>query len=102
MFLEAVFGSRCRLSARRLQALERLARRRESRLRYQYRGESAATIANAGEHLEALTGIPCELVGDEDDGSPSFPRRLLHIAASGEVRDTATQTLRELLGASVG
>ena len=95
--LEAVFGSHVAFLLRRLQAARSLARRaREPVSQLQFIGASA-TIANAGEHLEALTGIPCDVVGDEDDGSPSFPRRLLHIAASGDVRDIATQTLHELL-----
>jgi DEAD/DEAH box helicase domain-containing protein len=98
--LEAVFGSHVAFLLRRLQAARSLARRaREPAPQLQVIAASA-TIANAAEHLEALTGIPCEVVGEEDDGSPSYPRRLLHIAARGDIREAATQILRDLLARS--
>jgi DEAD/DEAH box helicase domain-containing protein len=98
--LEAVFGSHVAFLLRRLAAVRILARRpREPASQLQVIAASA-TIANAAEHLEALTGIACDIVGDEEDGSPSFPRRLLHIAAAGDNREMATQLLRELLGRS--
>lgn len=95
--LEAVFGSHVAFLLRRLQAARSLARRaREPASPLQVIAASA-TIANAAQHLEALTGTSFEVVGEADDGSPSHPRRLLHIAAGGDSCEAATQILRDLL-----
>ena len=101
--LEAVFGSHVAFLLRRLNVARNLARRPHEQLPQLQIIAASATIANAAEHMKALTGSPFEVIGEEEDGSPSHPRRLLHIATAGNNRDTATQILHEVLErASVG
>jgi ATP-dependent helicase YprA (DUF1998 family) len=42
---------------------------------------ASATISNPAAHLEALTGLRFETVGEELDGSPRHPRQLIHVAS---------------------
>lgn len=42
---------------------------------------ASATISNPAAHLEALTGLRFETVGEELDWSPRHPRQLIHVAS---------------------
>jgi DEAD/DEAH box helicase domain-containing protein len=78
--LEGVFGSNCALLFRRLQTA-RLRSLRDAGLPetdLQFVAASA-TIADPAGHLEALTGQPFEVIGEEHNGAPCHAKTLLHI-----------------------
>lgn len=78
--LEGVFGSNCALLFRRLRAA-RLRALRAAGLpvtELQFVAASA-TIADPSGHLEALTGLPFEVIGEEHNGAPAHAKTLLHI-----------------------
>ncbi|MDT0506922.1 DEAD/DEAH box helicase [Novosphingobium sp. MMS21-SN21R] len=78
--LEGVFGSNCAFLFRRLRA----ARSRtltEAGLPHSEMQfiAASATIANPAAHLERLTGLPFEVIGEEHNGAPCDAKTLLHI-----------------------
>ncbi|HEX8446881.1 MAG TPA: DEAD/DEAH box helicase [Sphingomonas sp.] len=76
---ESVFGSNVAYLFRRfLIARRRAAKDRRSERPLQIVG-ATATIFCPVDHMNCLTGWDFEAVGEEDDGSPSYPRTLLHI-----------------------
>ena len=98
---ESVFGSNVAYLLRRVLAARRRAcRDRNVSRKLQIIG-ATATISDPAEHLENLTGWPFAVVGDEDDGSPSHGRRLLHIegpdggaAAEAMIVDVCSRLVR--------
>lgn len=107
---ESVFGSHVAYLIRRLLA----ARRSACKARGESRGlqilAATATIEDPGRHLEHLTGWPFEVVGHEDDGSPTYGRELYHIegpesggAAEGLLADIVKRLVSESeTGALIG
>jgi DEAD/DEAH box helicase domain-containing protein len=97
--LEAVFGSNVAFLLRRIQALRALILhdRRTPALRFI---ATSATIANPSNHLAALTGSEFTVVAEDDDGSPSHGRMLLHLAMNDDLADGMTQVLDLLLNQS--
>lgn len=76
---ESVFGSNVAYLLRRfLAARRRACQGKRSERPLQIIG-ATATIADPARHLEALTGWPFVVVGEADDGSPSYGRTLLHL-----------------------
>lgn len=78
--LEGVFGSNCAYLFRRLRAA-RLRSRQAAGLpatELQFVAASA-TIADPAGHLEALTGLSFEVVGEEHNGAPRYAKTLLHL-----------------------
>lgn len=78
--LEGVFGSNCALLFRRLRAARLRSLRKaglpETELQFV---AASATIADPAGHLEALTGLPFAVVGEEHNGAPCHAKTLLHI-----------------------
>lgn len=102
--LEAVFGSNVAFLFRRLHGAARFCRpkgREDNGLQVI---AASATISNPSEHLHALTGLDFVVVGEEDDGSPRFPRSLVHVACrNGDPSSIIPQIQRELIeGSSEG
>ncbi len=76
---ESVFGSNVAYLMRRfLIARNRAAKDLKSRAKLQIIA-ATATIYSPVDHMACLTGWPFVSVDEEDDGSPSHPRTLLHI-----------------------
>lgn len=78
--LEGVFGSNCAFLFRRLRAarFRALADAGLPATELQFVAASA-TIADPAGHLEALTGLPFEVIGEEHNGAPCHAKTLLHI-----------------------
>ncbi|MGN6363791.1 DEAD/DEAH box helicase [Asticcacaulis taihuensis] len=76
---ESVFGSNVAYLLRRLLAARRRVCKEKGLTRHLQIIGATATIADPAGHMEALTGWPFAIIGDEQDGSPSFGRTLLHI-----------------------
>jgi DEAD/DEAH box helicase domain-containing protein len=91
--LEAVFGSNVAFLLRRLQAARYLAGRKRENVKELQVIAASATIANAAEHLQELTGLDFEVIGENDDGSPRHSRSLFHVAA----KTNDSSVLREIL-----
>ena len=79
-FLEGVTGSNFAYLFRRLCAARFLIQGKGRRTDLQVIAASA-TISMPERHLNALTGLQFETVGEEDDGAPRHERSILHIAA---------------------
>lgn len=76
---ESVFGSNVAYLIRRfLAARKRICDAKQTCANLQIIA-STATIYDAVDHLDCLTGWPFTEVTERDDGSPSFKRELLHI-----------------------
>lgn len=80
---EGVMGSNAALLTRRLAVARSCARggRTVEPLRIV---AASATIANPAAHMEALFGVEADVVDLTEDGSPSFSKTLLHVAADDE------------------
>lgn len=94
---ESVFGSNTAYLFRRLVVAHRRAcraRRIEPNLRII---GATATIFDPRDHMNCLTGCEFESVGEEDDGSPSYGRTLLHVAGP-DVGATAEAMLADVIG----
>ena len=96
--LEGVFGSNFAYLFRRLCAARLLVRGKGRRSGLQVIAASA-TISAPDQHLNALTGLQFETVGEEDDGAPRHKRTVVHIAAANhteaEVADSMHRALVE-------
>lgn len=78
--LEGVFGSNCALLFRRLRAARLRALRTAGLPLTELQFVAAsATIADPAGHLEALTGLTFEVIGEEHNGAPAHAKTLLHI-----------------------
>lgn len=78
--LDGVFGSNSAFLFRRLQVAQRRARQEASLTACELQFIAAsATIANPAGHLEALTGVPFVVVGEEHNGAPRHAKTLVHI-----------------------
>ncbi len=78
--LEGVFGSNCALLFRRLRAARFRALKAGGLPATELQFVAAsATIADPAGHLQALTGLPFEVIGEEHNGAPAHAKTLLHI-----------------------
>lgn len=79
--LEGVFGSNFSFLFRRIQAARNSLIAAKER-RHDIKVIAAtATISNPSEHLNMLTGMEFESIGEDEDGSPQFERTCFHIAS---------------------
>ncbi len=96
--LEGVFGSNFAYLFRRLCAARFLIQDKSRRTGLQVIAASA-TISTPDQHLNSLTGLHFETVGEEDDGAPRHERSILHLAAAdrreGEVAEAIHKALVE-------
>ncbi len=97
--LEAVFGSNVAYLLRRMQAARAIVVRNRKTLPLQIIAASA-TIANPGEHLTLLTGVPFVLVDESDNGSSTYERSLLHISMPDVSYNVVSDLLSSLLKTS--
>ena len=98
--LEGVFGSNFAYLFRRLCVSRLLAQAAHRRTELQVVAASA-TISSPEEHLNALTGLEFEVIGDEDDGAPRQERSVLHVvAASRREAEVAEAIHKELVEGS--
>ncbi|MDE0279743.1 MAG: DEAD/DEAH box helicase [Gammaproteobacteria bacterium] len=79
--LEGVFGSNFAFLFRRLCTARFLIQGKKKRSRLQVIAASA-TISSPDQHLNALTGLDFETVGEQDDGAPRHERSIFHLAAA--------------------
>ena len=79
--LEGVMGSNFAYLFRRLCSARHLVQGKGQQRELQVIAASA-TISTPDKHLNALTGLPFEAIGEEDDGAPRHDRSILHIAAA--------------------
>ncbi|QDM40387.1 DEAD/DEAH box helicase [Altererythrobacter sp. TH136] len=102
--LEGVFGSNCALLFRRLRAARNRSRGAaalpENELRFV---AASATIADPAGHLQDLTGLPFNVVSEEDNGAPRQAKTLLHIEGPefGQVAESALASLIENLAGKI-
>ena len=95
--LEGVFGSNFAYLFRRLCLLRCLVQEANQRTELQVVAASA-TISTPEVHLNALTGLEFEMIGDEDDGAPRQRRSILHVAAANwQEADVAEAIHKELV-----
>ena len=92
--LEAVFGSNVAYLLRRMQAARALLLRGSRRRRPLQIIAASATISDPATHLERLTGVPFTLISEQDDGSSTYERSLLHVS----VPDASNNVVGDLLG----
>ena len=96
--LEGVFGSNFAYLFRRLCAARFLVQVKRRHASLQVIAASA-TISTPDQHLNSLTGLHFETIGEEDDGAPRHERSILHLAAAdrreGEVAEVIHQALLE-------
>lgn len=92
--LEAVFGSNAAFLMRRLQSAARFCRANKRQDRTFSVIAASATIANAGEHLFALTGLDFAVVDESQDGSPQNARSLLHLSCGADELQEAISNLQ--------
>ena len=78
---DSVFGSNASYLFRRLMTMRSHATGGDENLRII---AATATISNAAEHLEKLTGLPFKEITEEQNGARIFPRRLMHIEGNYE------------------
>ena len=78
---ESVFGSNVAFLLRRLLAAKRasMPQSRRTRQNQLQMIAATATIANAEQHLGQLTGLDFHVIGDEENGAPTYERRVLHV-----------------------
>ena len=79
--LEGVFGSNFAYLFRRVCAARLVVQGKGQRNALQVIAASA-TISGPDQHLNALTGLPFETVGEKDDGAPRHKRTVGHLAAA--------------------
>ena len=97
---ESVFGSNVALLLRRLLAAKRLLmpqprRRDQGQLQMI---AATATIADAEQHLERLTGLEFRVVSEDENGAPTHERRILHIEGPDHGADGETAVASILSG----
>ena len=80
--LDAVFGSNAAFLFRRIQSAAQICRDSKRDNRTFSVIAASATIANPGEHLNALTGLDFAVIDEIQDGSPQHTRSLLHLACN--------------------
>ena len=79
--LEGVFGSNFALLFRRILAARNSLLITDKRSKKPVIIAATATISNPGKHLQSLTGMAFTSVSYEDDGSPHYYRRCVHVAS---------------------
>ena len=93
---EDVFGSNCAYLFRRLLAASANAgNERQPRLI-----ATTATILEPGEHMRKLTGLPFEVVGEEQNGTKRYPRTLLHVGSGQKgksLEENAAQVIVDVI-----
>ena len=90
--LQGVFGSNCAYFFRRLRAAHRKLMMSAGKAPKDFGVMAAsATIADPKGHLEALTGLPFEVVSESDNGAPFHGLELIHIEGPGH--GAAAETL---------
>ena len=97
---ESVFGSNVAFLLRRLLAAKRLLApqpRRGGQGQLQMIA-ATATIADAEQHLERLTGLEFSVVSEEENGAPTHERRILHIEGPDHGADGETAVANILSG----
>ncbi len=94
--LEGVFGSNFAYLFRRLCATRLLVRGKGRRNGLQVIAASA-TISAPDQHLNALTGLQFEKVGEEDDGAPRYKRTVVHIAAANHTEAEVADSMHKAL-----
>ena len=94
--LEAVFGSNVAYLLRRIQAARALIVRSRKMPSLQIIAASA-TISDPAAHLERLTGVPFTLISEQDDGSSTYERSLLHVSVPDVSSNIVGDLLRALL-----
>lgn len=95
--LEGVFGSNFAYLFRRLCAARSLSRPGRQLAPLQVVATSA-TILKPEEHLGALTGLPFVTIGEDDDGSPSHDRSIIHVySEKGSEIEITAPFLRQLV-----
>ena len=83
---ESVLGSNAALLIRRLLAAKhRISSQQETSRSIQVIA-ATATIADPGEHLRQLTGLKFKVVDENQNGSPRYPQRILHVEGPGRGR----------------
>lgn len=95
--IDGVMGSNVAFLLRRLSVARGVIR--QERISPLHIVAASATIANPAEHLRALCGAEVEVISSDDDGSPSHPKSLLHVA-SDDPYETAVELLADLLSRS--
>lgn len=96
--LDAVFGSNAAFLFRRIQAAAQICRASERDNRTFSVIAASATIANPGEHLNALTGLDFAVIDGTEDGSPQYARSLLHLACGpNETQSVISDLQRDLV-----
>lgn len=76
--LEGIFGSNFAYLFRRLCVARELAEKKRRTIPLQVIA-ATATILKPAEHLNALTGLDFEMIGEQDDSSPNHPRSIVHV-----------------------
>ena len=94
--LEGVFGSNFAYLFRRLCAARHLVQGQGQRTDLQVIAASA-TISTPDQHLGALTGMPFETIGEEDDGAPRHSRSVLHVAAPERAEADVAEPIQQAL-----
>lgn len=101
--LEGVFGSNCAFFMRRLRVAAARARVAAGLAPREVQFIAAsATIADPAGHLEALTGVPFDVIDDSQNGAPFHGLTLLHIEGPDHGTPAETmlaETIANLLGA---
>lgn len=94
--LEGVFGSNFAYLFRRL-CLARLAVQGKSRHGRLQVVAASATISEPAHHLNALTGLPFETIGEADDGAPQYQRTVMHLSAASRREDEVAESMHDAL-----
>lgn len=94
--LEGVFGSNFAFLFRRLCVAQSMVQKKKNRKRLQVIAASA-TISSPTQHLNALTGLDFELVGEKDDGAPRHKRLVYHLEASDRQENEIAEAIHETL-----
>ena len=94
--LEGVVGSNFAYLFRRLCSARHLVQGKRQQRKLQVIAASA-TISSPDEHLNALTGLPFEAIGEEDDGAPRHDRSVLHIAAATRREADVAEPVHQVL-----
>ena len=94
--LEGVFGSNFAYLFRRMCATRHLVQDKRRRTNLQVIAASA-TISTPDQHLNSLTGLEFETVGNEDDGAPRHERSILHVAAADRGEPEVAERIHKAL-----
>jgi len=78
---ESVFGSNVSFLMRRLIAAKKKATRNNTKSKQFQVIATTATVSGLADHLRRLTGLDFAVVNEEQNGSPHFQRRVLHLGA---------------------